>query len=245
LADTARVNVNDVTSIPTLTTLKLHTPGDSARFAIHGDLSSPDTITVDMLDQSGNPIDSTQFYLTAQDTTIVNLPAFNVSGGHWASTVQASWIGQTRLIVEATVYGVSKSDTVEVAAGYPTFVEDKFQGAGDTTSFSAAELTISHGGLVAFLNKTDKPVDILFDDSTAVESATAEQLTAIVGESSGVCFFWFVCPEVGNAGNIYALQPVGDQALFVTNVEFRRFPTPGTYQFHSRSPNANGVIHVE
>jgi hypothetical protein len=198
-----------------------------------------------MLDQSGNPIDSTQFYLTAQDTTIVNLPAFNVSGGHWASTVQATWIGQTRLIVEATVYGVSKSDTVNVSTGYPTFVENKLQMTNDTASFSAAKLTISHGGIVAFLNKADTPVDILFDDSTAVESITADQLTAIVGDASGVCGFWFVCPETGNAGNIHALQPVGDQALFVANVEFRRFSNPGDYPFHSRSPNASGIIHVE
>jgi hypothetical protein len=212
------------------------------------DLSSPSAITVEMLDQSGNAIDRTQFYLTVEDTTIMNISAYTVANGRWGTTLQASGVGRTRLIVDATVYGVSKSDTIEIGVGYPIFVENKLLAVGDT-SISGSEFTISHGGAVAFLNGADKPIDILFDDSAAVEDVTADQLTAIVGQASYICLFWFVCPETGNAGNIHALQPAGNQILYftpyVTAAEFRRFPNPGDYPFHIRPFNTSRIIHVE
>jgi hypothetical protein len=244
LADTTQVNVNQVATIPVFTRFELHAPGDSARCAMDpfmgGGLCSP--MTVDIYDAADSIIANTQFYLTVLDTTVLTIAR---NKGHWKSTgLNANAAGQTRVIAEATVYGIKKSDTIDVTVGYPLYQMDSLKFTrGTTASFDPQEFKISLGGIVIFMNDTHAPLDILFDDSTAAESVPYEQLTS----AFLLADFFFAYPETGTsaAGNIHALAPL-DTGVFTHEVGFdiRRFLHPGTYPFTSRPSNARGVVHV-
>jgi hypothetical protein len=241
LADTARVNVNSVPTIPVFSRIDVQTPGDSAKIAIQAN----GTLTVTMYDAFGVVIPGTNFYVDVQDTTIAGLSAFD-AGGHWAGTLSGSSVGQTRVIVDATVYGIHKSDTLEMNIGYKIFQRYTLVLTSDSTVyFQIPDLTISPGGVVMFVNSTYGPTNIIFDDSTAAQSATYAQITT---DFNGfvTCFAKFKCPADGsNEGNILALPSLDALKRHLVGFDFRRFPTRGTYPFHTRPFNATGVIHVE
>jgi hypothetical protein len=143
------------------------------------------------------------------------------------------------------VYGVYKSDTVEFSVGYPIFQINTLKLISSTAaSFSLPDLTIGTGGVVLFTNGTQSPIDIVFDDPTAPQGATPAQMKQGYGQI--YCLTQFKCPTTASvAGNILALPPLDTLRKHVVGFDVRRFPTPGTYPFHSSQLNASGVIHVE
>jgi hypothetical protein len=240
LSDTVDVNVNDVGTVPLLTRLEVHTPGDSARTALTVGI----TPTVQMYDASGDTIPNTKFYVNVQDTSIAKIASFTY-GGHWGGALTGARVGQTRLIVDAMVYGVHKSDTLEMGVGYPIFQVNSLTQTSDTAAtFSLQDLTIGTGGVVLFGNGTQTPMDIVFDDSTAPQSATPAQMKQGYGQV--YCLTKYKCPVTpSDGGDIWELVPQDTLKKHVVGFTFRRFPTPGTYPFHTRPLNASGVIHVE
>jgi hypothetical protein len=144
------------------------------------------------------------------------------------------------------VYGIHKSDTLEMNVDYPLLQTSTLVPTSDLLAqFSPHELTVGRGGVVLFVNDTDKPTDIIFDDSTAAQSATYAQIamgmTGIIA-----CIAHYTCPVAGSStGNILALPPLDTLKKHRVGFDFRRFPTPGTYPFQSQSSHATGIIHVE
>jgi hypothetical protein len=242
LADTARVNVNRVTPVPVFTTLQVSTPGDSGWTSLNNGM----ILTTNMLDSAGNVIANTEVYvnvLAHQD--ILKLPSYSGAQlGHWQGSVQTPDVGKSRVVVNATVYGVSKSDTLDITVGYPMFYTTAFAQVNDTTdSLTVPVVTVSPGGIVEFDNMTTRAIDIIFDDSTVVQGVSLEQLPSQVTR----CFFAQVCAKQGSpSGNIHGLEPYhkiyGSPAD--SGFTFRRFPTVGTYSFHSRPNMARGTVHV-
>jgi hypothetical protein len=231
LVDTAKVNVNASASASPLTTLAAHSPGDSGKVA----LSIPAAIAVNILDSTDTAIPDALYYLWVLDTTIVNC-----SGScHNSGAITTRNIGHTKLVAEATVYGVSKSDTIDIAVGQTLFKEIDLQTSGLTTTFFPSIVTIGAGGVVRLVNKlTDQSVDIVFDDSSAAQSALQSDIPLTN------CFL-FVCPTVSGAGNFHALPPLSASFPHADGFDYRKFMTAGTYTYHSVPFNAQGKIIVQ
>jgi hypothetical protein len=238
LADTAWVNVNAVTAVPVFATLTVHSPGDSARIAY---ISSGPASQLDIriLDSDDKDIPGARHYISSMDSRIVS----SGETGPSVSNGQISGIalGTTKLVVEATVYGISKSDTLSMTVGQPSFGTVALDSISTTLAAFSPAITIGPGGVVEFVNRTGISVDILFDDSTAVLGTTAVEIDYL---KYFFCVFNAVCPTETMAGNIHALQTADTLFTHRVGIDFRKFPAVGTYTFHTIPFNAIGKIFV-
>jgi hypothetical protein len=91
-------------------------------------------------------------------------------------------------------------------------------------SFTPTKLVVGTGGTVGFSNGSQADsIDVVFDDSTAVLGAFG-----------------------GSAGNIplFATDTTSSDLNIRTGFAFRKFPTAGTYVYHSRKYGTRGTIIV-
>jgi len=84
-------------------------------------------------------------------------------------------------------------------------------------------------------------VDVVFDDSAAVQAADSATFL------DGFCGIFQLCIPTQGGGNIRAFAPLDTGSLAgrdTLGVRARSFPTSGTYHYHSALYGTSGIIHV-
>ena len=154
-ADTAIVNVTATPTPPVLGRFSIHPiPPDSAK---RGATLFPYPWPVDAADTSGNPIPDLATACMSSDPSILR-----VDPG--CGLIVAQSPGHAVMIASATAYGVTKADTLDFTVGeWLLAAVEITQGAG-----SLRPVRIATSGIVFWINQTNQPIDITFDDSTNV-----------------------------------------------------------------------------
>lgn len=240
-ADTAVINVNDVPTVPRLDTIVLQPNPTPFGFPYY-DLIGGIQFIPSALDTHGDTIANVAFHLTSAT------PAILAPRGPSNETYVRQSTGHALLIADATVYGVRKVVSFPFTVGWwhQVVVEvlPRIPAGGRTpiATFFPAEDTVAAGGAVIWRNElTGQSVDVVFDDSNAVQAV--DSATFLEGEAQAI---GDVVPTQGG-GNIPPFAPLDTGALKgrdTLGVRARRFPTAGTYRYHSVLYGTSGVIHV-
>lgn len=219
--DTATLKVTSVATPPTLDSLSIHPlPPDSAKWPLRGILFGPTSPTLNtrLLDTTHTPLSGLPVDYRTSDPTVATVNS--------AGVVQALRPGQFTIYASATVYGVTRADTLPFTIGWPIYqnvwvCQDGPQCPGfSTTATVAVGGTIFWFDLVPNADGTDLlPIDIVFDEPANVA----------------------VDPVYCNCG-------AGDIATFGSFTDFfrsRTFPVAGTYTYHSTAfPWIQGKVVV-
>lgn len=254
--DTATVNVNDVTPVPHVAALvQAFPPGDSARWTsatlttTEGVFGHP-IATQSVLDSAGNPVPNVAIRFTASDSVImVDFSTFKSILGFGALLPYRP--ERLKLIAEATVYGVSLTDTIQYTVGWPLVKVVHvvpWYPAGSRTpvgAFTPPVDTVAVGATVVWVNESGLPADVVFDDSTAAQSADS---TAV---NTGVLAFTYRLHNQAS-GNLPVWTTKLDTVAVYSDgsvqtypeVQARRFPVAGTYRYHSALYGTTGVLYV-
>jgi plastocyanin len=222
--DTVMFNVTSEATPPVVSGFSIHpVDGDSAKIALY----NAKAITARVTDADGVDIPDVAVYYTTLDRTTAQIDP--ISGLLFPVRP-----GRVTLIASATVYGVSKADTLEYIIGFPIFVQvnitPRTTTSGDVVNaFDPASLTVGPGARVFFFTSSPNKTDVTFDDPTNVAQ-----------DDEDCEFIPFLC----GTGNIepFAIDP-GDPDNPVT-ARARRFPVPGTYSYHSTIFGTTGTIVV-
>jgi hypothetical protein len=229
LADTAYVNVTNVAPPSPLASLSIQpVPPDSAE-------ESSDMIRqlpLIALDSAGDTLPGLLAYYHSLDpaTATVDPTAGLISG---------VYPGRVRLTASATVYGVTKSDTVQYVIGWPLqdfiiIVRGILVGSKVVEGFSPGVVRLSPGAWVAWSNPSgNAPIDIVFDDSTTADSALGT--------------FWCspdfaAYPWLCAAGNIAPFA--NDSTKLGSGLRVRAFSTVGSHRYHSALYGTTGEIDI-
>lgn len=244
--DTAYVNVNDTTSIPRLATLTLHPDTTPFGFPSY-DLFRTIHFTTAALDSRGDTIPNVVFRV------LTTAPFLVSSTGRWQTQgrigpYRAAGVGHVLLTTEATVYGVRKVDSLLFTIGWPPHVlvgVHTLTPAGSRTpigTFVPQDDTVAVGGDVAWENELPgQSIDIVFDDPTAAQAVDSASFL------DGFAFIVGLVVPAQGGGNIPAFAPLDTGSLRGQDglgVRARRFPTAGTYRYHSVLYGTTGVVHV-
>jgi plastocyanin len=250
--DRAFVNVTEDEAPPALASLSiLPEPPDSTTWGVNGDGSSiaiqPDGsvfgFAVKILfaraaDAGGTPIPGINVSFSSSDTTVAVAGAL----GGTAMLLQAIKPGRVTVIANATVYGVTMTDSVPFTMTMPVYAVVKIQsqptrlGSATAVAFNAADVTVTPGGSVVWVNLTGQPADVVFDDPTNV----IEHGSTVSCAAAGVI-------DPGGAGDIAAFgEPRDPQAPTMSpeNCRSRSFPVAGVYPYHSNLTGATGRVVV-
>lgn len=267
--DSAVVNINAIpTPVPVFTTFVLTPqPGDSARSAVSwydGPLFVYDSAS--LLDQDGQSIPNTQIFETSSDANILGMNG-NFGTQYCSAGIcllQQIQPGHVIISAEATVYGVRKVTTLAYTVGWTleqnvdVLPQSVAGHATPISYFRPGDDTVAAGAIIwwdSFLGV--QPIDIVFDDSAAVQGVDSIAFDSLVSGGG------FVLNSINSTGgNIQAFHDdsgfVGPYNGYLTGPQgtlcfpyacapvgrARRFPTPGTYRYHSALTEAVGVIHV-
>jgi len=145
--------------------------------------------------------------------------------------------GTARIVMRATVYGVTMADTAHftVTAPYIHGVIVRPSASGGPPDVAPKTPTIRAGGYVFFTNETADSVRVTFDDP------------ASAGPTDVVCsaFGGGFC-GAGNIPNFMSTDTVtfGPSGNPLENTRGRQFTTPGTYAFHIEPLGVTGHIIV-
>jgi hypothetical protein len=251
-ADTATIMVTTVAAPPVLSSISIQPiPPDSAHWAASGSLASMKAdaiplsvvgyvlpvllgkpIAVRATDTDGRAISGLTVHITSSDVTVAAVSAHGLSGSGGAMLIPYR-PGRTVLVASATVYGVTRTDTLPFTITMPTFGFVSIQtpvtsGGASSVVASPHEITIRPGGVVFWFNESGQPVDLLFDDPTQV-------VEAAVSCGPG---------DPGGAGDISAFGDGTSDLTHPANCRIRRFPVAGVYPYHSATPGITGRIVV-
>lgn len=222
-ADTAIINVTDTTPAPVMQTLSIQPPpGDSAKVSADGFTF----IVPAAYDAAGDSIPNIIAYFATSDSTIAT-----ATGGELAPVRP----GKVTVYATATVYGVTKSDSVAYTIGYPLLVQINIvplpNAAGKIVGmFEPSHQQVGPGGVVFFGNANAPATDVTFDNPANVDQWDAECNVVPL-------------PAPCGSGNIPAFAGQADSNTGPT-VRVRQFPVPGTYNFHSTISGSTGSIQV-
>ena len=169
-------------------------------------------------DSAGNPITGLGVYFQSSDTTVATI---NPTTG----ALDGNRPGQLSIIASTTAFGVVMADTILFTITMPVSqlvaIAPPPNVNGDLV-FAPSTVEIAAGGEIVWANYSLTPADVVFDDSTDV----AEDIL--------ICF----C----GSGNI---APIVGDSTFGPGFSVRRFPVPGTYDYHTTAPGgASGKIIV-
>ena len=255
--DTAIVNVNNVSSIPSFTRVHFDPePGDSAKATIGGQNGFP-LLYVNAIDAQGDSIPNVQFRVTSSDPNLV----FYLTGG-FGPYLTPDRPGVFLVFAEATIYGVSRVDTIQYTVGWPiasTVNVYPVTPVGRITplgNFSPHDDTVAVGATVVWVNNLQRqPIDITFDTPSGVNAADSAQF------ASGYFGASYVVPNDGG-GNIAQFTPVvvttidtsrAEDGTIISvdtttaihnNARARQFLHTGAYPYHSVLYGTTGLIHV-
>ena len=161
-------------------------------------------------------------YYSSSDTTVATIdPIYG--------TVNFNKVGHVTFYASAWVFGVARRDSLRFTITHPlgrSITVDSVVQVGSTTPtffFHHPLDTIAVGGTIAFLNSTLHPVDVVFDDSTAI---TGGNIPPFEGYIDNKCY------------------PVPAGGCHHPTLVGRSFPTAGTYTYHSTLIGAGGKIVV-
>ena len=246
----AVVNVNDTTSVPRVARLTMQ-PNLNLFGLPYYDLGGFIEFVPTALDASGQIIPQVVFTEHSSNPTsftCVNDYPFCHWNGEASNYFVRQSVGRTYIVAEATVYGVHRVDSLPFTVGWLNQVIVQIQPhypAGSSTPigiFNPTDDTVAVGGAVLWENQLPgQLVDVVFDDSSAVQSV--DSATFLGGFASVIKV---VFPAQGG-GNIRAFAPLDTGALRgedTLGIRARRFPTAGTYRYHSALYGTSGVIHV-
>jgi len=241
-ADTLQVNVTSVASPPQFTTLAVQVTPDTLPVAtLGGDGFS--IISAQVLDALGNPIPHVDVKFWLRDPALFDLFSFGGGDGELDPKFNVH-PKTTMLVAEATVYGVTKLDSVPVTLAPPSFVTisavfttprtsttpiGSFVPSVDTTKIFDDPI-LGLGVTVGFGNPASNPgpIDVVFDDSAAAQSS--------VLNACGL-------PPTGNIPAFIG-DPTGTCGQVINGRRWRFFTTPGTYHYHSTLYGTSGTIVV-
>ena len=223
-ADTVIINVTSDAPPPVFGGISIQPlEGDSAKNTVY----ATTVITARIIDTDGADIPNAAVYYTSLDRTTAAIDPstgvlFPVRPGH------------VTLVASATVYGVTKADTLLFTIGYPIVafvsIAPRANANGQIVNvFTPSAITIGPGAIVYFTTASTSPTDITFDDPTNVAEDVQD------------CPF---VPSLCGTGNIdaFAADPSDPAASVVGRA--RRFPVPGTYLYHSTIFGTTGSIVV-
>jgi hypothetical protein len=249
LADTAVVNVNAPPApMPTVTTLQITTPGDSATF------SSVPLMTgfaVNALDASHTPLTGDNPYNVFCRSSDRNVVDFGRGMINFFDPSPAAFLpGTTILTCSANIYGVSLTDSIPIRIG-PLLVRKitvdtvpVVLGSPDVV-LSATVAKIGIGGIIQWDNRSNRTVDLIFDDSLVPQSVSASERVRGSGILGFNCMITARCRLPSPAGNV--MLPPATNKNFNNGIgrDFRTFPVAGTYPYHSTTfPAVKGTIVV-
>ena len=244
LADTAIVNINDVSPGPPAKSLAMQLSIDSANVPASRGFLTASPVGVDSL---GDTIPNVIVHVTS--TTPQTVSVVYCFSGFCAFSVQHSHPGRTRLIADATIYGTTVTDTVLLTVAWPNWANVAIlptTGANGHTIgfFSHPDDTVGTGAMIAWINAlSGQPADVVFDDPTNVQSADSVAFRhnfnnwVIPTQGGGNIAPWTTQIDTIGYYNGHVPQTV---AL----ARARTFPVPGTYPYHSTLYGTAGVIHV-
>ena len=260
-ADTAIVNVNDVSPVPHFARLVFSvSPGNVFQTTIDSSESNDFSLYTTALATNGDSIPQAAVKISSLPTLLTGGFPF---GSNLISEVTP---GVDLIFAEAMIYGTSRTDTIRYAVGWPSISNITVYPqtpVGHLTPlgyFGPHDDTVAVGATVAWRNELGLPIDVVFTDSTAVMSTDSTRCYNQF-RGDGFCsfdgFFDLVYRQQGGAGNIPAftrdtvcivsgLVVSGNQGCdnFADVTRARRFPTVGTYAYHSALYGTTGVIHV-
>jgi hypothetical protein len=234
--DTLSFKITAEAHPPHLDSLLLQvTPNDT--FPMGGDpLGAVWTLNASALDADSQIISDVPIAFRSADTMNISVDALgsiqSVNGG-WRT-------GPIVLYAATTVYGVTKVDSVVLTVIPPRFgtISIKFRTPRESTTpvayFDPPLDTVSVGAIVVWsynASAGDLPVDVTFDDPTAVEASIFELLYCGTSRS----------------GNIPAFAgPDSTATCFLDQIGWksRQFPEPGIYHYHSALHGTSGTIVV-
>ncbi|HEX6535957.1 MAG TPA: hypothetical protein VF041_15280 [Gemmatimonadaceae bacterium] len=227
-ADTAFINVTDVTTPPVLDTFSIHPdPTDSAKTALYTTkMIAPRATTAD-----GTPITGLAVYYTVSDPTTALID-------RTVGQLTPVRPGPVTVIAQATAYGVTKADTLAYTIGHVVMayinVTAQKNASGQTVNgFTPNQLLIGPGATVLIINLTGVATDLTFDDPTN-----------IVPDSTYCQAYASLNPHLCDGGSVEAFAQEPDDQMGITALRVRRFPVPGTYPFHSTIFGTSGTIVV-
>lgn len=227
--DTAIVNITTESAPPRVATFRLDVPPDSTTLPMSAGLAdlvgyflygvtSYRPLSMVIADSAGQPIPGVAVSYRSSDSTIATVDAYGLLHGNLRP-------GKVAIVASATVYGVTRADSVVFSIGLPltqAITITPATGAG-ALQFGPQRAVLATGGYVVWLNLSPRQADVVFDDSVKVL------------EDSVACW----C----GGGNIEAFGDSTGEFSFA-NIRTRHFTTPGTYNYRSRLTGATGAIIV-
>lgn len=214
-------------------------------------------------DLGNNPI-SGLVHLESADATIATFydndkarPSFTVFLP-FESALSSPWIqpqksGVVTIYASATMFGVTKADTLQYHVGWPlatgiVAAPLPLRGPGNfflkyipgkLTKAASAPVRIGTGGVVAWRGESTEETEVVFDDPThvrAYETLSASLLNPALCDPSNISFYPVGgCAAAGN----FVLPPVTIvEGMTIYSYAYRVFRVPGVYNFHNAR---NGV----
>lgn len=232
-ADTTVVNVTASASPPSVAFFSTRPVApDSARWAVHFDWQTfvpgyDKRLPLRVTDANGAPITGVAVRYTSSDPSMVPI-------GSFTGEIKSKRRGRATFTAEATIFGTKWTDSVDFDFDWPVHawviaMDQAAPGEAPRVAFDPVTQRISRGGAVMFINMTESPAGIVFDDPTHVEERTTLGCVLL--------------PDQGGSGNIAPFG--GGPPNILLNCRSRRFPVPGVYPFQITPTGARGVIIVE
>ena len=256
LVDTALVQVTRIAPLHPLASFSMQpASGDSAKWTID---SSTITWSVTAKDIDSTTICSNSVgcpllvaYTTSDPSIAVNADPINQPGVFVLESV-----GHVILSAQTWAYGVARRDsvnfTVGLGIGYTTSITSTtLVGGGVGVAFSAKpRLILAVGSIVTFLNKTANPVDVVFDDTTGIDTASFTDIyTGNINPPTGRGNIApFGGDTVCDTTIIQPVQACAFEKFYILDPDYsaRTFTVPGVYRYHSRLyPSDTFSIDIE
>lgn len=208
------------------TTVVIVTPSAStiASFSIHPTDSTllaagePKSLAARVKDSDGNDVTGLSIKYTSSDPGKLDVDPMT-------GDLNAKNIGDVKIVATTTSYGQTFSDSVTITVTYPINAYVDIYNPGDSLSppyFANRSLTVRAGATVTWTQYTAVPVNVTFDNPSAVSGTPA-------GPGGD--------PPAGPGGNIPAFD-------WNDPPQSRVFKTPGTYTFTNTLNGDTGKIIV-
>lgn len=230
-ADTAYIGVTSLANPPVLRSLSIHpVPPDSAETSIDNGTTLPFTA----LDTAGDTLSGLIVYYQSLNVSTATIDPT-------AGLVTGVYPGRVTFVATATAYGITKADTLPFVIGWPSqafiLITQQFVSGKAVLGFGGKRL-VSPGATVVWRNaSTTTSIDIVFDDSAAVDSSP-DWCTPDFQSFPWLC----------QSGNVPPFAQSPDTTLglagYFQGWAIRSFPKPGTYHYHSKIFGTEGEIDV-
>lgn len=220
-ADTAFIRVTATAPTPGLKTFSV---GDSASLILNAPAYTPN---VEAYDSAGQPMSFSTtagtgaqnfFWMASANPSVAKVQG---SPGGIGLDLSPNTIGHATVYVTSWVYGVVVKDSIVLNIELPMHVNNIFDNLFDSV-WDRYSIILGAGGVIDWIYVDGGNFTIVFDDSTAVDSALNTTFSHVYTGS----------------GNIHWPSQIStDQA--------RSYPTPGVYHFHDLlNPTLIGTITV-